>query len=159
MGAHKWTRGHHPSALRDDIFCIKNPFVSMFYIYIAHFKMLMWQLFCSWVGPLGESPAQGPESVLQTGNPRAGGQTSSKVLKEQELHDQLYLPNFSILYGMIGTTFVCWSWMVRLVLCTLGSLYFLVWVGGLSGGCCRMTPFMNQKILHENAYFVGLNKL
>lgn len=55
MGAHKWTRGHHPSALRDDIFCIKNPFVSMFYIYIAHFKMLMWQLFCSWVGP-SESP-------------------------------------------------------------------------------------------------------
>lgn len=28
----------------------------MFYIYIAHFKTLMWQLFCSWVGPLGESP-------------------------------------------------------------------------------------------------------
>lgn len=63
LGAHQWTGGHHPSALRDDIFCTKNPFVSMFYIYIAHFQTLMWQLFHTWVGPLGESPgpaAQGP---------------------------------------------------------------------------------------------------
>lgn len=28
----------------------------MFYIYIAHFQTLMWQLFHTWVGPLGESP-------------------------------------------------------------------------------------------------------
>lgn len=98
-------------------------------------------------------------SVFLTGNPRVGGQTSSKVLKGQELQGQLYLPNVSILYGMIGTTFLCWSWMVRLVLCTLGSLYFSVCGGGLSGGCCGMTSFMNQKILHENAFLGGLNKL
>lgn len=52
------------------------------------------------------------------------------MLKGQELQDQLYLPNFSILYGMIGTTFLCWSWTVRLVLCTLGSLYLWVWGEG-----------------------------
>lgn len=159
LGAHEWTCGHHPSALRDDIFCTKNPFVSMFYIYIAHFKMLMQQRFCTWLGPLRESPgpaAQGPESFFQSGNPRAGGQTSSKVLEGQELQDQLCLPNFSMLYGMIGTTFLCWSWMVRLVLCTLGSLYFSGWGGGLSGGCCGITYFMNQKILHEKCLFWGV---
>lgn len=78
LGAHEWTCGHHPSALRDDIFCTKNPFVSMFYIYIAHFKALMQQLFPTWLGPLGESPgpaAQGPVSVFHTGSPRAGGQS------------------------------------------------------------------------------------
>lgn len=52
------TSGHvaiTPSALRDDIFCAKNPFVSMFYIYIAHFQTLMWQLSAPGLDPL-ESP-------------------------------------------------------------------------------------------------------
>lgn len=136
LGAHEWTRGHHPSALRDDIFCTKNPFVSMFYIYIAHFQRLMWQLSTpGLVWGVPSPAARGPVSVLQTGSPRLGGQTSSEVLKGQELQDQLCLPNVSMLYGMIGTTFLCWSWVVHLVLCTLGSLYFSVWGGGLAGGC------------------------
>lgn len=58
LGAHEWTRGHHPSALRDDIFCTKNPFVSMFYIYIAHFQTLMWQL-----SPPGWDPWESPQAL------------------------------------------------------------------------------------------------